>query len=333
MDQRITRKIEPFLVRPERILVCSHRDPDGDSIGCQLAFYEFLRQRRAGVVVCNDGELPLKYRFLDPRGVIRQSGDVKRARWAAAVIFECSDLSRIGNVAELLDADTPIINIDHHTGNRRFGTVDWVDRDASACGEMVYDLVRVLGGHFTPRMAELLLATILTDTGRFHYKSTQPKTMRIAAELMEAGADLKKLTDRLYFSFPEGLFRFIYTILARADIRNSGQICLLKVRRRDAARFGVEYRDLEGLVDCTLTLGGVKIGALLKEMKDGWTKISLRSVGRLSIVPLARHFAGGGHPNAAGCHIDKPLDQAVEELAAVAATYLSNGNLRHSSRA
>ena len=333
MDKRIVRQIKSHLVRPERILICSHRDPDGDSIGCQLAFYEFLRQRRSGVVVCNDGEVPLKYRFLDPRGIIRQPEQVRRTRWAAAVMFECSDLSRIGCVAELLDADTPIINIDHHAGNRRFGAVDWVDSEASACGEMVYDLVRVLGGRITPRVAELLLAAILTDTGRFHYKSTSPRTMRIAAELMEVGADLKKLTDRLYFSYSAGQFRFISNVLAGADIRRDGQICLLKVRRRDAARFGVAYRDLEGLPDCTLTLEGVKVGALLKEMENGWTKISLRSAGSVSIVPLARYFSGGGHPNAAGCQIDKPLDKAVEELVKAATRYLRDGTLRHPSRA
>ena len=332
MDKRIARRIEAYLWRPEQVLICSHRDPDGDSIGSQLAFYDFLRQRRTGVVVVNDGELPLKYQFLDPRGIIKRPDTIKRTRWAAAVIFECSALHRIGRVTELLDPDAPIINIDHHTGNQRFGTVNWVDRGASACGEMVYDLVRVLGGRVTRRLAEFLLTSIITDTGRFHYKSTRPQTMRIVAELMEAGADLKKLTDRLYYSFSEPQFRFINTILARADIREGGRICLLKVTRRDAAKHSVLYRDLEGLVDCTLTLAGVKIGALLKEMKGGWTKISLRSAGRLSIVPLARLFSGGGHPNAAGCHINKPLNAAAEELVDAAARYLQDGNVRHSAR-
>jgi len=313
------------------VLVCSHRDPDGDSIGCQLAFHGFLRQRRAGIVVCNDGELPMKYRFLDPRGIIKQPDQIKKQRWAAIVIFECSSLDRIGRVADLLDDDTPIINIDHHMGNRRFGAIDWVNNEASACGEMVYELIRTLGGKITKRIADALLVSIVTDTGRFHYKSTRPLTLRIVADLMETGADLKNLTDRLYFSFSEAQFKFINNVLARADIREDGHICFLKVRRRDAQKYGVLYRDLEGLADCTLTLGGVKIGALLKEMKGGWTKISLRSTGRLSIVPLARKFSGGGHPNAAGCHIDGPLNEAVEQLAAAAVRYLRDGNLRHSS--
>lgn len=332
MDKRIAKKIETCLSRPGQILVCSHRDPDGDSVGCQLAFYDFLRQRRRRVIVANNGELPLKYQFLDPRRIIKQPDAIKSVRWAAAVIFECSGLYRVGQVAELLRPDTPIVNIDHHAGNRRFGTINWVDQDASACGEMVYELVRALGGRITRRLAELLLTSILTDTGRFHYKSTRPRTMRIVAELMEAGANLKKLTDLLYFSFPETQFRFINSVLARADIRENGRICLLKVKRRDALKYGVMYRDLEGLPDRTLTLDGVKIGALLKEMKGGWTKISLRSTGKLSIVPLARLFSGGGHPNAAGCHIDKPLNAATEELVRAATRYLTDGNVRHSSR-
>ncbi|MFC1476211.1 bifunctional oligoribonuclease/PAP phosphatase NrnA [Candidatus Zixiibacteriota bacterium] len=333
MDQRIIKQIEKYISPPQPVLICSHRDPDGDSIGCQLAFYDFLRQRRKGIVVSNDGELPAKYQFLDRRGIIKQPGKIKPRPWSAAVIFECSNLDRIGRVQGLLAPDTPLINIDHHDGNQRFGTVNWVDKDASACGEMVYQLVRKLDGRITQWPAELLLTSIITDTGRFHYRSTRPRTMRIVAELMEAGADLKKLTDRLFFSFPEAQFRFVNRILDRADIREDGRICLLKVRRRDALKYGVLYRDLEGLADCTLTLADVKIGALLKEMKKGWTKISLRSTGRLSIVPVARHFSGGGHPNAAGCQIDKPLDQAVEELADVAVRYLQNGKLWNSPRA
>jgi phosphoesterase RecJ-like protein len=332
MDKRILKRIEDYLSRPEPVLVCSHRDPDGDSIGCQLAFYDFLRQRRKGIVVCNHGELPLKYRFLDPRGIVKQPEAVKPRPWSAVVIFECSNLDRVGDVQRLLAPETPLINVDHHLGNTRFGTVNWVDPAASACGEMVYRLVRAMGGRITRQPAESLLTSIITDTGRFHYQSTSPATMRIVAELMEAGVDLKKLTDRLFFSFPEPQFRFVNRVLDRADILDDGRICLLKVRRRDALKYGVLYRDLEGLADCTLTLAGVKIGALLKEMKNGWTKISLRSTGRLSIVPLARHFAGGGHPNAAGCQIDKPFDQAVEELAHAAVRYLQNGKLWNSPR-
>ncbi len=331
IDQRMIRKIEQYLDHPDHILITSHRDPDGDSIGCQLAFYDFLRQRRKKLVVANDGELPAKYQFLDRRGIIRQPENVKPRNWAAVVIFECSNITRIGRIQELLQPDTPIINIDHHTGNTRFGTINWIDRHASACGEMVYDLVTYLGGKIRKWSAELLITSIITDTGRFHYKSTTPKTLRIVANLMETGADLKNLTDRLFFSFPESRFRLINHVLSRADIRHDGQICLLTLRRRDALKYGVLYRDLEGLADATLTLEGVKIGALLKEMEGGWTKISLRSTGRLSIVPLAKHYSGGGHPNAAGCHIDKPLSRAVEDLASTATHYLRNGDLRNTS--
>ncbi len=181
MNKRIIKQIEEYISRPEPVLICAHRDPDGDSIGCQLAFYDFLRQRRKGMVVSNDGELPAKYQFLDRRRIIKQPDKVKPRTWSAAVIFECSSLDRIGRVQDLLAPDTPLINIDHHNGNRRFGTVNWVDRDASACGEMVYRLVRVLGGRITRWPAELLLTSIITDTGRFHYKSTSPRTMRIVA--------------------------------------------------------------------------------------------------------------------------------------------------------
>ncbi len=322
MDRKIAKKIDDIVMARGRVLICAHRDPDGDSIGCQLAFYEYLRKRRSGLVVANHGELPRKYQFLDPRGVVKQPGQVKPGRWGAAVVFECSNLDRVGDIKKLLRPDTPIVNIDHHVGNSAFGVVNWIDGAASACGEMVYDLIRAMRGEITPRIAELLLTTILTDTGRFHYKSTQPDTLRTVADLMDAGADLKKLTDRLFFCYTEPQFRFINYIMARADILEDGKICLLKIRQRDLKKFNVLYRDLEGLVDTTLTLAGVKIGALLREMEGGWTKISLRSTGQLSIVPLARRFCGGGHRNAAGCQIDKPLNQAVKELAQTATRYL-----------
>ncbi|MBI3871564.1 MAG: bifunctional oligoribonuclease/PAP phosphatase NrnA [candidate division Zixibacteria bacterium] len=310
--QRIARLLDGA----QRILISSHRDPDGDSIGCQLAFHEYwTKQKGRPADVLDHGTIPLRYRFLDPTGIIRAArhGPV-RSRWDAAVIFECSSLDRVGNVARLVPSGLPIINIDHHERNDSYGTVNVLDSQRSACAELVFELLRLWKARITPRMAQLLAAAVLTDTGRFRHPSTNEGTLRTTAELLRLGADLTALTDRIYFSQPESHFRLFHHVLGQAELRNRGRICLLYLRASDRRRYRVPSGDMEGLVDFSLSLQGVRVGALLKERGPRKTKVSLRSSDSVDVAAVARQFGGGGHKNAAGCLMDLSLGAAADAI-------------------
>jgi len=212
-------------------------------------------------------------------------------------------------------ADATIINIDHHRHNTHFGAVNVVDCEAAACGEMTYDLLRHLGAQINTCIAQQLAAAIITDTGRFHYRSTSPRTLELTAALMRQGADLTTLTDEIYYSYPPAHYQLMQHVLGNAQMRSGGRICFLTLRERDRKKFGIPLRELEGLVDYTLYLRGVEIGALLKEIEGNKTKVSLRSTNSINVAEIARKFGGGGHHNASGCVIDLPLDRAIAKLA------------------
>ncbi|HEX9751326.1 MAG TPA: bifunctional oligoribonuclease/PAP phosphatase NrnA [candidate division Zixibacteria bacterium] len=316
MTRAAAQKIQTALKSARRILISSHRDPDGDSLGCQLAFYEYwTRQRRRRADIVNQGPVPRKYRFLSHSGVVREPGALKRRpRWDAAIIFECSSLDRIGTVSELLPDGLPVINIDHHQHNSRYGAVNVLDPTAAACGEMVFDMLRHWKATITPSMAQSLATALVTDTGRFGHPCTNLRTMVIAAELVKRGADLPRVTAAVYQSYSPAEFRLVHHILGRADLRADSRICFLALRTADRRRYQVPMHELEGLVDHTLSVAGVQVGALLRELGPKRTKASLRSCGTVDVAALARRFGGGGHRNAAGCIIELPLAKAADTL-------------------
>ena len=332
MSSAVAARIARLLSGARHLLLTSHCDPDGDSIGSQLAFYEYwTKQRGRTADVITDGALPTRYRFLDPGHVIRSPYHRRRNRWDAAVIFECSSLDRVGAVAPLLPAGLPIVNIDHHQGNSRFGTINVVDAHHAACTELVYALLRHWRAPITPRIAQLLAAGILTDTGRFHHPSTNVAALRTTTALVRSGADLTELANCIYFSMPEAHFRLLHHILGRAELHLDGRVCLLMLREADRERFGVPMREMEGLVDQSLSLAGVKAGALLKEIGPQRTKISLRSAGAVDVSALAQRFGGGGHRNASGCFMDLPLRAAANALLATLEPLVGGGK-RHRAR-
>lgn len=304
------------LVNARRLLLTAHRDPDGDSLGCQLAFYEYwTRQRGRRADIINQGPLPSKYRFLDPRRIVRAPGRAfKGTRWDCAIVFECSALDRIGSVERLIPPELPIINIDHHRHNAGYGAINIVDPEAAACGEMIYDLFRHWKADITPSIAGNLAVAILTDTGRFYHPCTNIRTLEITAALMRHGANLTELATNVYHSLSPRQFRLIHHVLGHAELRAGGKICFLSLSARDRQRFGVPMHDLEGLVDYTLSLAGVRVGALLRELAPRRTKASLRSANSVDVAAVAQGFGGGGHRNAAGCVIERPLREAADLL-------------------
>ncbi|MBI5868652.1 MAG: bifunctional oligoribonuclease/PAP phosphatase NrnA [candidate division Zixibacteria bacterium] len=305
------------LLRPaKRILISAHRDPDGDSLGCQLAFYEYwTTQKKCPADIVNHGSIPLKYRFLDPKSLIKSPSQIKRRpKWDAVIVFECSSLARVGSAQSLIPEGVPIINIDHHRQNSQFGTINVIDQTAAACGKMVYDMLKFWKARITPSIAQQLAAAIVTDTGRFHYHSTTPRTLELTAELMRLGADITALSDQVYYSYSLNHLRLLQHVLSGAQVSSGGKVCLLTLHNADRKRFGVPMRDLEGLVDYTLYIRGVKVGALLKELGPRKTKVSLRSTDSSNVAEVACLYGGGGHLNASGCTIDLPLNEAAAVL-------------------
>lgn len=317
--EKTFKKIIDFIHASQRILITSHRDPDGDSIGSQLALDGFLQNFGKPTRIINQGCLPHRYAFLDPRKKIEkfnQSAEGRDLDFKPDLVFvlECPSLDRLGEVKNIVPVKSKLVNIDHHPDNERFGTINYVDLKASAVGEMIYSLLKTYDFPINSMMANQIYAAILTDTGRFRYSNTSAKCLSICAELIKLGADPKTLTNTIYFNHSLSFLKLLGTILENLEVRDTGKICSMTIDRRLLSELGVNHQEIEGIVGYSLFLSGVEIGLLFTETKEGKTKVNLRSQNDFDVSRLAKMFGGGGHKNAAGCTLNYELEKTKKVI-------------------
>jgi phosphoesterase RecJ-like protein len=296
-----------------KVLITSHRDPDGDSIGSQLALAHLVETRGKPCRIVNQGELPQKYAFLDSGTRIENLEllEQEAGRDADLVfVLDCTSRSRMGEVAGIIPQQAVVVNLDHHGDNENFGTFNYVDAHASAVGEMIYSLFKAAGAPLTGQVSTWLFAAILTDTGRFKFSNTSSACLRACAELIDGGADPRQITNRIYFNHSLAFLKLLGTVLSAPEITPDQRICIMTVRRETLVNLGVDTKEMEGLVNYSLFVRGVEIGLLFTEKAEGGTKVNLRSQNQFDVARVARAFGGGGHRNAAGCTLSLPLEQA-----------------------
>jgi len=312
-----TGEIKATLERAKRVLVVSHIDPDGDALGTQLAFGEYLRSLGKEVILARDSAIPDKYAFLpDVDTIVPVSAMPDDIGIDTAVILECPTLDRTGGVKKYLSGDVILVNIDHHQDSASFGAVNWINVGASSVGEMAYEYLTEVGFDISRKVATDLYTAILTDTGRFRFPSTTKRTMIVAGDLIALGADPRTICDQVYYNMQPTTMLLTGRVLNSMEYHNGGRICLLTLTRRMLVETGARESESDGLVDFTLFTQGVVTGALLKEIDPQTTKVSLRSNNGVNVSEIAARFGGGGHVNASGCHVPLPLNEAKAEIVA-----------------
>lgn len=295
----------------EKILVVSHIDPDGDALGTQLAFGRYLTSLGKQVRLLRDSDVPDKYLWLPEIDQVVHFDDCgDTCVFDTAVVLECPNFDRVGRVKQFLTDGTTIINIDHHYENDQFGAVNWLDTTASSVGEMVYEYFEAIGHKIDFETATQLYTAILTDTGRFRFSSTSPRTMEIVSKLITAGAEPQKICDQIYFNLRPEVVKLIGKVLNEIEFHHHGAICVLKLTKEMLRVTGANDSDSDGLVDFTLFTGDVVAGMLIKEVDNNHSKISLRSRDGINVSDIAARYGGGGHFNASGCYIQEGMEKA-----------------------
>jgi phosphoesterase RecJ-like protein len=201
-----------------------------------------------------------------------------------------------------------VINVDHHPGNGLYGSLNWLDLSAAACGEMVFDLVRELGVPLTFPIALHVYIAILTDTGSFHYSNITPRTFDICRQCMEAGVDPPTVARAIFDNNNLGRLKLFGAVLSRMRLDATGRIATVYVDRQLALDCGGTYEDTEGLINLPLTVKEILSVIFFKETGPGEWRVSLRSKGDIDINAIAKEFGGGGHKNASGCSAHGELD-------------------------
>ncbi|RME94389.1 MAG: bifunctional oligoribonuclease/PAP phosphatase NrnA [Verrucomicrobia bacterium] len=312
---RFLRPIIETLESARRICVVGHVRPDGDCIGSQLALARALRHQGKQAAVWNADPLPDRLAFLDPDGW----WEAPRAgrRFDVVVSVDAASWDRVGAVADALSRRGPLINIDHHVSNTRFGDLNWIDPSVPSTGELIFRLCRAAGWPVTPAMADLLFAAVSTDTGSFQYDSVGAATFDTAAELVRAGARVGELCRRLYHSLSPARVALLRLLYRRFRLSEDGRVAWFGLRAADVARLGAGRADTEGLIDHLRAMDSVVVAVLFEEQAEGRVRVSLRSKSpAVDVNQVAARFGGGGHPAAAGARVPGPYAAAVRRVLA-----------------
>ena len=302
----------------DRFLVTTHENPDGDALGSLLATKLGLDQLGKDSVMYLGGEAPLpgEYDWMPLGELRRQLPDDAADRVLLAL--DCANESRLGPDAKALLAAPLIVNIDHHHDNSRFGQVNLVVADASSTGEVLRDVLDALGVEITPDIAEALYIALVTDTGRFQYANTTPRALRLAAELVEAGADAHKIFQGVYESVQFAKLKLLARALERAQVYEGGRLVVSYLLRDDFEQVGAAEPYSEGIIDFLRAVEGADMAALIREPPrgDAERRVSLRSSSdELDVSEIARRSGqGGGHRQAAGFSSEASIDEITETI-------------------
>jgi phosphoesterase RecJ-like protein len=311
------KAIADALRKHERFLVVTHENPDGDALGSLLAATLALRQLGKDAVMYLAGQTPLprEYAFMPLEELLREPPADASERVMLAV--DCAKEDRIGDEAARSGA-TLVLNVDHHHDNTRFGDLNLIVADASSTGEVLRDVFAELGLALTPELAEPLYIALVTDTGRFQYSNTTPKALRLAAELVEAGADIHAVFQEVYESVEFAKLKLLARALGRAEVLEGGRIIVSYLVRTDFGEVGASEPYSEGIIDYLRAVEGAELAVLIREQLNDAAhahKGSLRSsIDELDVSAIARRFGGGGHRQAAGFSTDLPLGEIVEQV-------------------
>lgn len=315
-------------LRPgQRVCLTTHVNPDGDGIGSEVGLVHLLRNQGIEAVVTNPSPTPPRFGFLfrDLPGIDRTPEAVRELRRADLIIvLDISDLTRLGMLIETVrDRGVPVACVDHHVSAGVLPPgARYVDPDAAATGELIFELARGNGWPVTRAVARALYVAILTDTGGFRFSNTRPRTLRVAADLLETGVDPEQIYLEVYARAPEGRPRLFAEALQTLVVEPAYGLAWVTVPPGAIERHGVSSDDLDGVVEFPRSIEGVRMALLFREIAQGRVKVSLRSVGDVDVAAFAKAYGGGGHTKAAGLSLPGSLAEVQATVLKAAREYL-----------
>ena len=313
-------ELRQALAPAQSLLLCAHVGPDGDTLGSMLgmafAFRTFFPQLTTIHPVIA-GTLPEVYSYLPGLDQVRDVETAKDLlpRYDAALSVDCGSLDRLGPAQPFFEAAGVTINIDHHVSNDAFATVNVLETDAAASGQVVERILRAWDTPLTSDIATCLYTALVTDTGGFRFSNVTPEVFELAARLVAAGANPETIFKAIYENTPRPQALIHANGVLTSEHTADHSLVWTTVTQADLAKVDAKEEYLEGLIDQLRHIQGVKIAALFKETKDGGTKVSLRSnVHGIDVAAVVTPLGGGGHTMAAGLKLDEPVEAVKAKL-------------------
>ena len=299
--------------KAQRIAVCSHVNPDGDTVGCATAMRLALKELGKEVTLFCDGKVPDILSFLPGWEEIRAPGP-HEGPFDLMLAVDVSDETRLGACEALRTVCAHTAQIDHHPTNPLYMEINSVDGGAPAAAVLIREQLSFLGVGLTTEIAKCLYTGISTDTGNFAFASTNAECFRIMSELMEYQLPLGALNRILFRERAMPQVKLIGRALCSLKYYENGRIAVMKLTRKDFEDCGALSEHADTVVNFGLDTIGTRMAILAREQDGNRIKFSLRAKEPYTVNDVAQRFGGGGHPQAAGIAMDGPLDEAVEPV-------------------
>lgn len=294
----------------DNILILSHASPDGDTLGSACALARGLVSLGKRVDFRCGDEIPQKFDYLF-RGLPLGGFAPEHV-----MTVDVADLSLLGTIKEEYKSKIELA-IDHHGTHKAFAEKRWVEGDSAATAEMIWLLLKELGVQPDKTMANCVYTGITTDTGCFRYPNVTPRTLRLGAETMEAGADAAEINRLMWESKTRAQLEAERLAMNGLEFFCEGKAALIQVPRAVLEKTGAKDSDLEGLASLPREIEGVLLGVTVKEKEDGTIKVSVRANPPADAAAICEKFGGGGHTGAAGCSFSGiSMEEAAEKMKA-----------------
>lgn len=304
---------DDIIKNAKKILLLSHVNPDGDTLGSMCAMYSMILKRfkkKADMSIVSN--IPFNYRFL-PNVELAQRYFDKSLVYDLVITLDVAAIDRVKEAKIFFDKAKCTMNIDHHKTNPSFGDYNLIEPEASSCGEVLFNYFKKNNWEFTEDAAICLYTAIMTDTGNFRFENTSPNTFRAVADLVENGANPNKLYKLCYESKTKNLVMFQNYCVNKAEFLNDNKIVYTTVYKKDLEKFsaGDDYTD--GIAETLRAIDSTEVSFVVKEVEAKVTKVSMRSK-HIDVAKVCELFGGGGHTYAAGCTIKASVKDSIEKL-------------------
>ncbi len=312
-----------MIKKSKTFLIISHINPDGDTIGSNIGLSLSLKSIGKDVISYCDSKIPFEYQFLlsNDFKMLTIPENIMKSKFDVMIMLDCADSKRTKHYQEFRNISEILINIDHHKSNDKFGDLNIIYEDYSSTGEIVYDILINGGFPVNRSIAEAIYTAIITDTGSFRYSNTNSRTFDIASDLIKYGVNSWEISQKIYENKPYKRIMLLKEALNSLKLNTKGKIAVLSISKNILDVYNATGEDTDGLVNYGRSIEGVEVSIFIREEENG-CKLSFRSKGKVDVSSLARTFDGGGHRNAAGGFINKPLFEVEKLIMNIAEEYV-----------
>jgi len=310
----IINQIASVFAGVKTIAICGHVNPDGDSLGSELALGLALRKMGKEVLLFSPDPVPEIYAFLPGASEVMNQPVDSSVKYDLFISVDCSVPERLGSFIKLMEQSEQVVIIDHHAGSTVFGNIYLNDPEAAAAGEIIFDLLKALPVDIDSNIAQCLYVAIITDTGSFRYDNTGPDTHLKVAELLRVGIPAAHINKQLYEEKPLVSLKILKEALSTLTLSRCGRIAWMCVSREALKQINAHDEHVDGIINYPRMVRGVELALFYREVDQDKFKISFRSKYNLDVNKLASLFGGGGHSRAAGCTIDGDFESVHKEI-------------------